>query len=150
MSEYSIMIIDDNETDRYLLKRRLKQTGMDLTVFEKSDGAEAITFLEDYVTNREQYPDDFPPMLIFLDINMPIMDGWGFLNAFETLRSHLKIESTVVVMFTSSDQTEDRDKAGQYDFVADYYVKGSYAADDLKKTLLDVKQRSDSLRSQEA
>lgn len=150
MAEYSLMIIDDNETDRYLLKRRLVQTGLDLQIFEKQDGAEAVRFLEDYTANRDQYPDDFPPILLFLDINMPILDGWGFLSAFEVIRERLKIQSTVVVMFTSSDRTEDRDKASRYDFVADYMVKGSYTTDDLKKTLLDVKRNADSLRSQEA
>lgn len=126
------MIIDDSEVDRYLLKRQLEGTGLNLSVFEQPDGADAIEFLSNYATNRELYPDDFPPMLIFLDVNMPKLDGWGFLKEFDGLREQLEIKSTVIVLFTSSEHPDDRAKAARFPFVRDYLVKGGYTAENLR------------------
>ena len=43
-----ILIVDDNEVDRYILKRLIKEAKLDLTIFEKKDGQEALEFLENY------------------------------------------------------------------------------------------------------
>ena len=58
-----ILIVDDNEVDRYILKRLIKEAKLELTIFEKKDGQEALEFLENYEANRKEYPDGFPPIL---------------------------------------------------------------------------------------
>ena len=135
MNRYSLMIIDDNEVDRYLLKRLLDQTSLDVKIFEEQDGADALEFLRNYSDNRALYPDDFPPMILFLDINMPIVNGWDFLAEFSKMREELEIESSVVVMFTTSNNPGDREKADSYDFVTNYLIKGEFTPDDLEALL---------------
>ncbi len=136
--QYSILIIDDNEVDRYLLKRMLKNTKLDIVTFEKQNGAEALEFLGDYDANRKLYPDDFPPLLFFLDINMPIMNGWDFLAEFAKLRAASDLNSATIVMLSSSNSDADYKKAGQFDFVSDYIVKGQHTTDELINTITSI------------
>ena len=139
MADYSILIVDDNESDRYLLRRHLEQTHLDIKVFEAEDGAEACRFFENYDANRAAYPDNFPPLVVFLDINMPIMDGWEFLESFSVLRALYDIQSSLVVMFTSSNRELDREQASQFSFVEDFVVKGEYTSENLASLLTRLK-----------
>ncbi len=136
MSNYSILIIDDNEIDRYVLKRQLERTGLPLTIFEQPDGEDAIRLLSAYEANRAKYAGKFPPILLFLDINMPKLDGWGFLREFLLVRSQYDYSTSVVVLFTSSDRPEDRAQGEQFDFVQNYLVKGQYDTEQLKTLIL--------------
>jgi len=131
--KYSILIIDDSDEDRYLLKRYLKKTGLDMNIAEASNGEEALDFLINYQRYEEKYPDMQPPLLAFLDINMPIMGGWEFLDAFREQENAVKITPTIVVMYSTSDQDEEKARIDGYDFVKSYIVKGSYSPQDLKE-----------------
>ncbi len=133
---YSILIIDDNEVDRYLLKRMLKNTNLDIVTFEKSNGAKALDFLRDYEKNSKLHLDDFPPLLFFLDINMPIMNGWEFLAEFVKLRKTTNLNSATIVMLSSSNSEAEYAKAKQFDFVSDYIVKGQHTTDDLVNAII--------------
>ena len=135
---YSILIIDDNEVDRYLLKRMLNNTNLDAVIFEKRNGAEAIEFLRNYDANRKLYPDDFPPFLFFLDINMPIMNGWDFLAEFAKLRKSTNLNSATIVMLSSSNSEEEYEKAKQFDFVSNYIVKGQHTTNDLVNMIASI------------
>ena len=73
MNKHSILIIDDEETDRYLLKRLLKKIKITCKVFEATDGKEALDFFLNEEKNLIKYSDSYPPTIIFLDINMPIL-----------------------------------------------------------------------------
>lgn len=139
-----ILIIDDDEVDRYILKRLLKEAELDFNIFEKQDGQEALNFLEDYEINVEKYPDEFPPILIFLDINMPRVNGLQFLEEFATLRLTIEIESCVVMMFSSSEREEEKEKIMAHDFVKDYLVKGAFDAESLKDKVLSAIEFSSS------
>ncbi|KAA1159415.1 response regulator [Pseudoalteromonas fuliginea] len=133
-----ILIIDDNEVDRYILKRLIKEANLELTIFEKKDGQEALEFLENYEANRKEHPDGFPPILIFLDINMPRVNGIQFLDEFAKLRKVIEISSCVVMMFSSSEREEEKKIIMAHDFVKGYLVKGTFKAEDLKEKVLSV------------
>ncbi|KAA1152872.1 response regulator [Pseudoalteromonas fuliginea] len=133
-----ILIIDDNEVDRYILKRLIKEANLELTIFEKKDGQEALEFLENYEANKKEHPDGFPPILIFLDINMPRVNGIQFLDEFAKLRKVIEISSCVVMMFSSSEREEEKKIIMAHDFVKGYLVKGSFKAEDLKEKVLSA------------
>ncbi|MDQ2043542.1 response regulator [Pseudoalteromonas sp. 20-92] len=133
-----ILIIDDNEVDRYILKRLIKEANLELSIFEKKDGQEALEFLENYEANKKEHPDGFPPILIFLDINMPRVNGIQFLDEFAKLRKVIEISSCVVMMFSSSEREEEKKIIMAHDFVKGYLVKGTFKAEDLKEKVLSV------------
>ncbi|WP_299263436.1 response regulator [uncultured Psychrosphaera sp.] len=131
MKQINVLIIDDCEVDRYILKRHLNKIGV-MNVFEKDDGLSALQFLKDYEENRKIYKDKFPPIVIFLDINMPNIGGFEFLEKFAELRKTLELKSCVIMMYSSSDLPEDKARASSFNFVKDFLTKGEIQIDELK------------------
>jgi len=136
MSRIPVMIIDDEYTDRYLLKRILKKSSKVGEIFEAENGQEALDFLTAYDDNLKKFPNEFPPLFIFLDINMHIMNGFEFLEQFAKLRNVEDIyKICVFTMFTSSERLEDKEKADQYDFVKGFISKGTFSVASLEKLI---------------
>lgn len=132
MTLQSVLIVDDDEVDRYLLIRDIRSAGCEATVVQKADGTEAIEFLDDHEAGREAYGDGFPPGVIFVDINMRLMDGFQFLEAFAARREQSPAyRSSVIMMFSSSEWPGERERALAYDFVVDFVVKGETEPADL-------------------
>lgn len=134
MKPVNALIIDDSEIDRYILKRQLNGIGVN-NVFENDDGATALEFLKNYDKNRESHPDKFPPVVIFLDINMPLIDGFQFLQEFSELRKKFDYSQCTVLMYSSSERVEDIERASKYGFVADFIVKGETPVEVLKEKI---------------
>ena len=131
MKKVSVLIIDDSDIDYYLLSRDLEALDYDIRIMHKANGQEAVDFFTSYQANKAQLGEDFPPLIIFLDINMPLMNGLEFLEAYKTLQSDFDLKSTCIMMFTSSKNPKDIESSLDYDYVSGYLVKGEYTEDDL-------------------
>ncbi|QYJ68222.1 response regulator [Flavobacterium litorale] len=124
----SLYVIDDDKIYHFLLKNLLKQNGIDASVRFFCDGAEAIDYIKD--NNNEELPD-----LILLDVNMPIMNGWQFLEEYSALVPKL-VKQSVIYMISSSNNEVDINKAKDFnEIVRDYYLK-PICKDDLNKIFL--------------
>jgi CheY-like chemotaxis protein len=134
MKPISALIVDDSEIDRYILKRHLKEVGI-VDVFESDDGSSALEFLGNYEENCQIHDKKFPPVIIFLDINMPIIGGFEFLDKFAELRNKLALEPCVIMMYSSSERPEDKEKSAKYDFVTGYVTKGEMDIKELKNKI---------------
>lgn len=97
-----ILLIDDDEDINFYHKRLIEGLNCAKMVHVAKDGLEAIDFLKKTMNG---YPPR--PELIFLDINMPRMNGWDFLEVYERLEDQFK-GSIVVVLLTTSLNPEDR------------------------------------------
>ena len=137
MSLYSALIVDDCQDERYLLRRLLSKTGIIGEIFEADDGKTGIDLLADYSNNRKKYPEGFPPAVIFLDLNMPIMGGFKFLDTFTKLKKENDYSSSVIVMFSSSRRQQDVDRSLSYDSVKNFLTKGPISVDALKEKILE-------------
>ncbi len=138
MSKIAVLIVDDEEADRYILKRQLNKTEQISKIFEEADGQAAIEFFTAYEQHRTADPDHYPPLIVFLDINMPRLNGHEFLEAFEQIRKENDLASVVVMMFSSSERGDDIDQALRHEFVADYLVKGQFSVSDLQHKIQAV------------
>ncbi len=139
MKEFSILVVDDSYTDRYLLKRVIQKTDVDTEIFEAGNGQEALDFFSDYKGAKKTHGEKFPPVIIFLDINMPVLDGFGFLEEFAELRkTRPEYEFSVLMLYSSSDNENDKEKALSYNFVSDFILKGSTGPKELRKKIKKV------------
>jgi len=137
-SDISILIIDDEQIDRYALTRDLRSTGYSFRIIEKENGQDALDFFEDYENQKALNPDDYPPLISFLDINMPLLTGHQFLEKYSKLRNGMEFINNIVMMFTSSEREEDIERSLAYPFVKDYLIKGKYNKEELKSKIEKV------------
>ncbi len=109
-----VLMVDDNENDLLFTRIALQRSGVDFEVQAFERAQEALQMLA--------ATPDHGIDLILLDINMPVMDGFGFLEAFEALppaqRGH-----AVVVMLSSSSDPADRARAASHACVRDFLRK---------------------------
>lgn len=116
-----ILLIDDSEASNFLNQFLIKSMGFDVNIQTCVNGQDALDFLkcEGKYKEAENYPI---PLLILLDINMPIMNGWEFLDEFKSLPVLIKKES-VVMMLTTSMNPDDKEKALKNEFISDFITK---------------------------
>ena len=124
-----VMLVDDNDTDNFIHKRVIELTGFANNIIVKNSGKSALEYLE---TNKDSI--DKLPDIIFLDINMPIVDGFVFLFEYENFPDKLKDKCKVVIL-SSSDNKRDIDRIVDNEYVINFITKplSEEALADLKK-----------------
>jgi CheY-like chemotaxis protein len=111
------MLVDDDHNDNFFHKREIKKTNLSTIVIEKNSGLDALEYLKSKKVDKDIFPD-----LLFLDINMPGMNGWDFIQEFERLDKELQ-DRVIIIILTTSDNDEDVAKAKALNFVSDYITK---------------------------
>ncbi len=112
-----VMLIDDNETDNFISKRIIELNGFAENVEVKHSGRSALDYLEEHKNDLALLPE-----LIFLDINMPIVDGFVFLYEFENFPETVQKKCKVVIL-SSSDNKKDIDKIINNNHVIKFLTK---------------------------
>ena len=104
----TILSIEDDRGTQLLNKIYLKESGFCSHMIESWNGHQALSFFERLVNEEE--PMENRPQKILLDINMPMMGGWEFLDHFESRFSQFAI-GTPIFILSSSINPEDKEKA---------------------------------------
>src|SRR5688500_4357224 len=113
----TIAIVDDDDIYQYTAKRNIEASKLIKTVYVFSDGKEAIDFFLGHVDSPEKLPD-----VVFLDLAMPIMDGWQFLKNYVLIKPEIGKKITIYIV-TSSMNPEDVTRAKSLSEVSDYIIK---------------------------
>jgi CheY-like chemotaxis protein len=113
----TLYLVDDDDTYKFIAQRTIESTGVIREIRTFSNGREAIDALQKALRTGEPWPD-----LIFLDISMPVLDGWGFLEDYE-LMERQKDKKINIFIVSSSINPVDVERARASANVTDYLVK---------------------------
>ena len=113
-----IFLIDDDALVNFLNQEIIKDSHPDIKVRSFESATEALEVIKEMLNTS----DSKLPQLILLDINMPVMDGWEFLDIFDQLPEN-KTKDCKIIMHTSSIDPRDIEKAKTYKAVVDYMTK---------------------------
>ena len=114
---FIICIVDDDDIYQFTITKTLKTHKLARKILLFSDGEEALQFMMDNVGNSAELPD-----VIFLDINMPIMDGFQFMDEYVKIKPRVG-KSISIYMVSSSVDNVDLENAKRISDISDYIIK---------------------------
>ena len=126
---HTVLLIDDSIPINYFHKIMVEKSDVALSCIAVNNGQEAL----DYLQNKQDAQERFPEV-IFVDINMPVMNGWEFLDKFRT-NHNSTLKEVVTVMLTTSINPDDKERAEKLN-VSNYLLKPLTVKvlDDLRNT----------------
>ena len=119
---HAVMLVDDNEIDNLINQKMIEASNIAENIFVHSGAKSAIEFLKNIEKLAKGPISLYLPEIIFLDIDMPLMDGFQFLDEFDRLSDSIK-NHCKVIMLTSSLNPQDMNKAKKNQFVMKYINK---------------------------
>ena len=124
----NVLLVDDEEIDLFINEKVISSTNFSKKIHKAPSGRLGIEFLKN-VKDKSELPE-----IIFLDLNMPLMNGFDFLAAFEKLPSDITSHCRIVIL-SSSNSDQDRSKALKHSTVMKYMCKpiNNYLLGELKK-----------------
>jgi len=102
---HSVLLIDDSVPINYFHKIIVEKSGVALSCIAVNNGQEGLDYLQIKQDAQERFPE-----LIFVDINMPVMNGWEFLDKLRTKHKSI-LKEVVTVMLTTSINPDDKERA---------------------------------------
>ncbi len=112
-----VALVDDDKIFQLTASRTIIATQVTDRILQFENGEDALEFLKNNLDNKSGLPD-----YIFLDINMPFVDGWMFLEDYARLKSKLAKPMTIY-MVSSSIDPRDMNRAKSHSEVSDYVIK---------------------------
>lgn len=128
-SKIKLLVIDDDDINIFIISKIVEKTGYDVAIVAKNNGQLAIEYIKDLITEKQPLPD-----LVLIDINMPILNGWEFIEAFESLNLP---QTNDMYMLSSSVYENDIEKAKSYTSVKGFISK-PLSIDRLKELLATI------------
>lgn len=117
MKRKSICIVDDDKIYQFASSKLLQKYHADINVLCFDHGKSAIEYLRENRRNPDKLPD-----VILLDINMPVLDGWGFLELYAEFKDEISKEIVIYIVSSSIDN-RDIQKANEFLEVKTYLIK---------------------------
>lgn len=127
--KYQLLLIEDDPIFTFLLEKGIKHAELKGEIISFSNGKPAIEYLTEEYSESNNY-------IIFLDLNMPIMNGWEFMDQLETFA---KVDNCMVFILTSSAYRNDIERLKKKPLVIDFVTKPitEYHLNDIKETIED-------------
>ncbi len=110
-------IVDDDKIYTFLIKKTIEQTNLVDMVKIFDNGLNALNFLKKNAANHDSLPE-----IILLDLSMPIMDGWQFIEEYANIKTEIK-KKVVIVMWSSSVNPINIERASKISEISKYIIK---------------------------
>ena len=127
------MLIDDNDDDNFFHQRVIRKYDANIKVISITSAKDALAWLKSNGQDSPLFPE-----IIFLDINMPGMNGWEFLKEYEALDKNLQ-SKVIVVMLTTSENADDQMKAKLINSISEFRTK-PLTHEMLHKIVLNIRE----------
>jgi len=114
----TVLLIDDDEINNMICTKIISKNDFATNVVACSSARQGLKYLQDALTDGAKPL----PTVIFLDINMPVMNGWDFLDQYKQMPG-LADKGIVLIMLSSSSSANDLSRAHSYPQVSDYITK---------------------------
>jgi len=121
MTEKAIWVIDDDAIYQIIINKIIERSKMFTIITSFKNGKEAMDTLQNAVNSTREDTQVLPDVIL-LDINMPVMDGWEFMEKMSLIKSKIKKDITVYIV-SSSIATEDKNKSKTYSDILGYLSK---------------------------
>ena len=134
---HQVLVVDDDPIHNTVFKKLAEWSSFSEEVASFISAVDCLDYLN--TLKEEENP---PPSIIFLDIKMPIVNGWEFLERLEKMNDNHYFSQVAIYMLTSSSEQSDINKAKKYNMVTDYIVK-PITMDILNKIRLSLPQETE-------
>lgn len=132
MKKFDLLcIIEDDPTHLFITRKMIEMSGMVENIMVYKNGKEAYDKLKAIFLSSEILPE-----IILLDLNMPIWDGWQFLDEFTKIPIKTKI---IIYILTSSNSEEDKKMAEKYNLDENYLIK-PISLSEIKTVLAEIER----------
>ncbi len=116
-----ILCIDDDPITLMLCKKVISKAEFSNDIDTALNGEKALLYLENIIEEKDEYTQH--PELIFLDLNMPVMNGWEFLDIFSTDKYSNVFKNMKVIVLSSTIDPKDIEKSKSYPMVINFLSK---------------------------
>lgn len=128
-------MIDDDEINNFIAQKLINKSLINTKITVFANGDDGLSFLKNGINNETELPD-----IIFLDLNMPVMNGWEFLDIYEKDILPFIIKKPLIYIISSSVYRNDILKAENYNFI-DKFISKPLSVDKIKELLQQVVQK---------
>lgn len=129
-----MLMIDDDEINNFIAKKLINKVPQEAKITVFLNGDDGLAFLKKGINNETELPD-----IIFLDLNMPIMNGWEFLELYQTDIMPYINKKLVINIISSSVYSNDILKAETYSFI-NKFVSKPLTVDKIKEMLHELER----------
>lgn len=111
----NLLVIDDDDINIFIIKKIVEKTGFDIEMVARNNGQQALDYLNETIAQNKALP-----RLVLIDINMPVMNGWEFIEAYDSLGIEQKVDMYIL---SSSVYENDIEKTKSYKAVKGFISK---------------------------
>ncbi len=118
-----ILFVDDDPITLMLCKKVIERAEFSKEIEVAHNGEDAINYFDSLKIELENNKDIISPQLMFLDLNMPVMGGWEFLDLFSDEKYYTFFPNLKVIVLSSTIDPKDIEKSKSYSMVIDFLSK---------------------------